>query len=673
MPGIISRLGLVIALAVSAGTASATERVLLSPVPSSASAKSAGLATAAKETERGAIAKLRARVAKEGKVRVVVGLRVPFAPEAKLSTRERARQSAEIADAAGVLRKKFARTGKRAGDFQLLASVPFAVMTVNRAEIDKLQADPNVLTLVEDQPLAPQLAYSVPLIGAPAAWQAGATGAGQTVAVIDHTTQTDHLFLRDASGKSKVIYEAVCTTVCTPGQGTAAKPGSLSAHGTSVSGIIVGQRAQPPLTGVAPDARLMVFRVYYASELLLAMQKVYELRNQYNIAAVSLSLGMEPNGPGSCDARNPAMTAIINNLREAGTATVVAAGNNSDKSPGGWTGTTDRLMFPACISSAVSVGAIYPSNKSGSKETTKYEYNFSGWICKTFQPIKVDEVACFSNTSPGLSLLAPGFPTETSGLNGSYDAGFGGTSAATPHVAGAFAVLRSKVPNASVSQILQALRATGKPVKDYRTGLTTPRIEIAKALEYLQGNSTAGNLSYTLSYSRTGSGTGTLTASVSGASLACSSDSCSTTQPEGTVITLTAQPTGNSTFTGWSGACAGTAASCTVTLKAAASVVASFQAQTTVSNVTFRYMKMGAGTISATVNGVTTSCSGSCTISRPAGTMVTLTAQPGPDAIFRSWIGSCSGTSPTCTISMQVGGMAVATFQARSPSVASNR
>ena len=97
-------------------------------------------------------------------------------------------------------------------------------MNVSRSELDRLQADPNVLTIAEDQPLAPQLTYSVPLIGAPLAWQAGATGAGQTVAVIDHGTQTNHPFLFNSAGNSKVVYEANCSPVCTPGKGKAAWP-----------------------------------------------------------------------------------------------------------------------------------------------------------------------------------------------------------------------------------------------------------------------------------------------------------------------------------------------------------------------------------------------------------------------------------------------------------------
>lgn len=51
-------------------------------------------------------------------------------------------------------------------------------------------------------------------------------------------------------------------------------------------------------------------------------------------------------------------------------------------------------------------------------------------------------------------------------------------------MAGAFAVLRSAMPTAAVDQMVDALRATGKPFRDYRTGLVTPRIEVASAPAY---------------------------------------------------------------------------------------------------------------------------------------------------------------------------------------------
>src|SRR5207302_4231107 len=65
-----------------------------------------------------------------------------------------------------------------------------------------------------------------------------------------------------------------------------------------------------------------------------------------------------------------------------------------------------------------------------------------------------------------------------------------GTSMATPHVVGAWAVLKQATPGASVSAILGALQETGMPITDTRPGgtVTWPRIRIAAALDQLTGS-----------------------------------------------------------------------------------------------------------------------------------------------------------------------------------------
>jgi hypothetical protein len=79
----------------------------------------------------------------------------------------------------------------------------------------------------------------------------------------------------------------------------------------------------------------------------------------------------------------------------------------------------------------------------------------------------------------------------------------------------------------------------------------------------------------TLTVSKAGSGSGTVTSSPSG--IECGS-TCSASFATGTVVTLSASPASASSFAGWSGACSGTG-SCTVTLNAAQSVTATFDAQ----------------------------------------------------------------------------------------------
>ena len=83
---------------------------------------------------------------------------------------------------------------------------------------------------------------------------------------------------------------------------------------------------------------------------------------------------------------------------------------------------------------------------------------------------------------------------------------------------------------------------------------------------------TLSPVSYILTVTRAGTGTGTVTSTPAGINCGAT---CNATYPAGTAVTLAAAPAGGSTFTGWSGACAGTG-SCQVTMNAATVVTATF-------------------------------------------------------------------------------------------------
>ena len=106
---------------------------------------------------------------------------------------------------------------------------------------------------------------------------------------------------------------------------------------------------------------------------------------------------------------------------------------------------------------------------------------------------------------------------------------------------------------------------------------------------------TAAAQNQTLSVTRNGTGTGTVSSNPTGINCGAT---CSATFTGGSSVTLTAVPTSGSRFGGWSGACTGSATTCTVTLNAALSVSASFQREI--------------GSLSYTVTGL------------PSGTSVTL-------------------------------------------------
>jgi hypothetical protein len=78
---------------------------------------------------------------------------------------------------------------------------------------------------------------------------------------------------------------------------------------------------------------------------------------------------------------------------------------------------------------------------------------------------------------------------------------------------------------------------------------------------------------YPLSVSKSGTGSGTVSSAPAG--IACGVI-CTASFTWGTSVTLTAAPSAGSLFSGWSGGCAGTASTCTVTMTAARSTTAKF-------------------------------------------------------------------------------------------------
>jgi uncharacterized repeat protein (TIGR02543 family) len=292
---------------------------------------------------------------------------------------------------------------------------------------------------------------------------------------------------------------------------------------------------------------------------------------------------------------------------------VVASGND------GW---KDGLPSPACASAAVSVGAVSDSN----------------WGPCWGDTTATDKVACYSNTSNSLSLLAPG-SAITSSVPGKRFETWHGTSMAAPHVAGAFGVLRQKVPEATVDQLLEALQTSGMRVTDSRIpAITTPRIDVDAALGQFA----------TITYTRT-SGLGVVGIGLAGQDATQCYARCAITFPVGSTVTVSAHPADGSTLTGWTGACTGSSPSCNFAINASTTLTADFSGPT----ASLDYASTGAG--SGTVNIVTTvdraTCSGSCSVTVAPSTLVTATAVPSAGSRFDGWYGPCT-SGEVCSFQM---------------------
>ena len=163
--------------------------------------------------------------------------------------------------------------------------------------------------------------------------------------------------------------------------------------------------------------------------------------------------------------------------------------------------------------------------------------------------------------------------------------------------------------------------------------------------------------SYTLGVSKSGNGSGTVSSSPSGISCGAT---CSASFTSGTNVTLSATPASGSTFAGWSGACSGTAATCTVSMTQARSVTATFSSTSTTSYaLSVTKAGTGAGTVYSTPAGIT--CGSSCSASFASGTVVTLVGDVAVGSSFAGWSGACTGTGP-CTVTMSQARSVSATF-----------
>lgn len=427
-------------------------------------------------------------IERAGDARVIITMKTGDGRAAWEAARSVEQQRAVVADAS----ERFARS-MSAAEIPVrkrYRTLPFAGARVNREQLLKLAGMPEVTGIqlvrnerkhqVSDVTLGDverqSLANSVPSIDVQSAWAQGADGTGTTVAVVDGGFNFAHAMLKGKSIGDACFADSYGTTLkpnCPSGATPQIADGAASncsdatrcAHGTHVASIAAGNDGTN--FGVARGAKIVPIDVFSKDTdaadcspdpapcevtnslaVLDALDYINDHAIEFHVAAVNLSLG-GATVAGYCD--DDPRKAVIDMLRKKGVAVVVSAGND---------GATGMIEKPACISSAVAVGAT----DNGTN------------------------VASFSNFATTLDLMAPGTRiVAASASSNTLLATMTGTSMAAPHVAGAFAVLRSAMPNSTTDQLEDALKTTGARVTRTNAGYSVPRIQVGRALNYLKG------------------------------------------------------------------------------------------------------------------------------------------------------------------------------------------
>src|SRR5829696_9125290 len=266
-------------------------------------------------------------------------------------------------------------------------------------------------------------------VGAPAAWSAGLTGKGVKVAVLDTGIDTTHPDLRGGKVVAEANFSEADSTTDHYG------------HGTHVASIVAGTGARSggDRKGVAFEASLLNGKVLddfgFGSESGIIAGMEWAARQRAKV--VNLSLGGAPT-----DGTNPMSQAVNRLTSQYRTLFVVAAGNSGPED--------QSVENPGTATAALTVGAVDASDQVA---------DFSGR-----GPRSGDYAMKPDITAPGVDIVtARAAGTDLGEPVGQWYTRLTGTSMATPHVAGAAAIMAQRWPGWTPARLKAVLMGTANP------------------------------------------------------------------------------------------------------------------------------------------------------------------------------------------------------------------
>lgn len=366
------------------------------------------------------------------------------------------------------------------------------------ADIDQkgltiLLNDPAVQSIEPVVTLEPNLAQGIPLMNA-AGVRAAYSGQGIAIAICDTGIDYNHPLLGGGGFPNSKVIGGTDT-----GDNDANPIPNTQNHGTACAGIAAGDFSfyGDYIGGVANNAKLYAVKISSgttgsASDAAMVAGWDWCVTHKndnpsFPIMVISTSFG-GGRFLSTCNSESAGMTAAANNAVAAGITVLASSGNDGYCNSMGW---------PACISSVISVGAVYDAdfgtytpcvNANSCANKISTTGCTTGWYVSDVTA--ADKVTAYSNAASFLTILAPSNRAHTLGLDGSYNTSFGGTSAACPYAAGAVACLQSAAMAnlgrfLTVAEVRDTLVNTGDLIADTKVAITKPRVNLGEAVASL--------------------------------------------------------------------------------------------------------------------------------------------------------------------------------------------
>ncbi|WP_411843887.1 S8 family peptidase [Salinicoccus sp. HZC-1] len=302
-------------------------------------------------------------------------------------------------------------------------------------QMENIKNNANVTYVERDIPVhayEQKVPYGISQIQAHQVHEKGYKGSGVKLGILDTGIDASHEDLNVADGFS-VFKSGEDEDPYHDGSG----------HGTHVAGTAAARDNDTGVVGVAPEAELYAVKVLDSngSGSSAGVVRGIEWAIQNEMSVINMSLGSSEPSRAIRDALDAA-------YNEYDILVVAAAGNEGNED-----GTGNTVGYPAQHESTIAVAAVDQNN----------------------------ERAPFSSTGPGVDITAPGVSIFSATPDNNYE-NLNGTSMASPHVAGAAAVLRAALPDASAAEIRERMVSTAKNIGDNREWYGNGLLQLNDAL-----------------------------------------------------------------------------------------------------------------------------------------------------------------------------------------------